>query len=110
MIVKILGEKWHLLEHKEANDPALKECDGYMDSSTRTCVIGDFSGAATSAICKGDLARYKRQVARHELLHAFLYESGLAESSWAANEEMVDFFAIQWPKIARLFEDAGAAD
>lgn len=46
---------------------------------------------------------------RHEIIHAYLYESGLNSSSnsaesWARNEEMVDWFAIQFPKILGTFE------
>lgn len=46
---------------------------------------------------------------RHEIIHAFLFESGLAENSeWAQNEEMVDFFAIQFPKLMEAFKNADA--
>ena len=43
---------------------------------------------------------------RHEIIHAFLYESGMKEcssatQSWVENEEMVDWFAIQIPKIVK---------
>ena len=39
----------------------------------------------------------------------FLFESGLAENSeWAQNEEMVDFFAIQFPKLMEAFKNADA--
>lgn len=46
---------------------------------------------------------------RHEIVHAYLYESGLAENSlsvanWATNEEMVDWIARQFPKIKRTME------
>lgn len=46
---------------------------------------------------------------RHEVIHAFLFESGLAENSnisdaWAVNEEMVDWLAIQAPKIFKAFQ------
>ena len=44
---------------------------------------------------------------RHELVHAFAYESGLAENSpWAFNEEMTDWIAIQFPKMLKAFETA----
>ena len=48
------------------------------------------------------------QIIRHELIHAFLFESGLdantfIEGGWADNEEMVDWMAIQYPKIKRVF-------
>lgn len=55
----------------------------------------------------------QRKTLRHELVHAFLNESGLqwnanpTERSWARNEEMVDWFAIQSPKIYKVFQELG---
>ena len=48
------------------------------------------------------------EIEQHELIHAFLYECGLNDSSdWARNEELIDWLAIQLPKINVLFEKAG---
>ena len=52
----------------------------------------------------------QKRVLRHEILHAFLFESGLADSSnsadaWAVNEEMVDWFARQSPKIYKVYKE-----
>lgn len=50
---------------------------------------------------------------RHEIIHAFFNESGLQwnsfapEQAWAKNEEMVDWFAIQSPKIFKAFQEVG---
>lgn len=50
---------------------------------------------------------------RHEVVHAFLNESGLQwnsfapEKAWAKNEEMVDWFAIQAPKIFKVYQELG---
>lgn len=49
---------------------------------------------------------------RHEITHAFFFESGLQESSlqycngWAENEEMVDWVAVQFPKMLQVFKEA----
>ena len=49
-----------------------------------------------------------------EVCFAFFNESGLASSSfgiegpWAKNEEMVDWIALQGPKIYKVWEEAGA--
>ena len=52
---------------------------------------------------------YVRKVKRHEIIHAFLLESGLAEcSDWAQNEEMVDWLARMGPKINTAWQAAGA--
>lgn len=42
---------------------------------------------------------FKETTIRHELIHAFLYESGLHGSAWSDNEDMIDWFANQMPKI-----------
>lgn len=49
---------------------------------------------------------------RHEVIHAYLMESGLNGSAnavdcWARNEEMVDWFAIQMPKLVKTFCELG---
>ena len=61
------------------------------------------------------MVAYQHKVIRHEIVHAFLYESGLDVNSlsggaWAKNEEMVDWMAIQIPKILKAFQEAGIAE
>ena len=56
-----------------------------------------------------NLKEMQRHVLRHELIHAFLFESGMDQSSaaheaWAVNEEMIDWMAIQMPKIMAAYE------
>jgi len=41
-------------------------------------------------------------VFRHEMLHAFLYECGL--NKYNQDEILLDFFAMQWPKLNDLFD------
>jgi hypothetical protein len=59
-----------------------------------------------------NLAEYNKKVLRHEIIHAFLHESGLSgnslqyEGAWSQCEEMVDWIAIQFPKMLRAFQDA----
>lgn len=57
---------------------------------------------------------YRKRLLRHEITHAFLNESGLQHCSsvpmgaWARHEEMVDWIAIQFPKIMKAFQEVGA--
>ncbi|MGO5547984.1 hypothetical protein ACTQW9_01690 [Lachnospiraceae bacterium LCP19S3_B12] len=57
--------------------------------------------------------RSEKGTLRHEIFHAYLSESGLSANashcygSWAENEEMVDWFAIQAPKIFKTFHEVG---
>lgn len=57
------------------------------------------------------IKKQESETLRHELIHAFLNESGLGwnaftpDKAWAKNEEMVDWFAIQMPKLLKAFRD-----
>ncbi len=46
---------------------------------------------------------YNKRVLLHEIIHAFLYESGLDSETWAVNEEMVDWMALQFLKINEAY-------
>ena len=107
MKVNVLGEPYTIDIIPAETDPKLEEDhDGYCDTSEKRCVIDDLSEAENDRNATGDLKSYRKQVIRHELLHAFLFESGLDVNSWAYNEELVDWIAIQFPKIAKAFDEA----
>lgn len=105
--ISILGTEYNVLFRSEEDDPKLKDADGYIDHSIKEIVVGIFEKDERT-IC--DLLAYQKKVLRHEILHGFLYESGLWENSdgheaWAQSEEMTDWFAIQSPKIFKLFSE-----
>lgn len=59
--------------------------------------------------------RHMNCVLRHEIIHAYLEESGLSANSnmisaWAQNEEIVDWLAIQSSKIFATFQEVGCLD
>ncbi len=101
MYVNVLGTKYLIKESNKEEDSYLERMDGYCDTSTKTIVIDTFQNTLNS---QKDLDEYRRQVIRHELVHAFLFESGLSGCSWADNEEMVDWIAIQFPKMMEIFQ------
>jgi len=109
--VNILGTDYSIVFVKaDSQKKTEKAADGYIDPTTKEIYIGIFKPDAKS--CK-DLDSYQRRIMRHEIIHAFLFECGLWTSSnsvnsWATNEEMVDWFAIQHNKIHKAFEKAGA--
>ena len=109
VVVNVLGEDWTIIYKDE--DPAFEQCGGYCDDCTRTIVIENIKigNDPLSTSPKGQLENQKR-IIRHELIHAFLSESGLSDSSfeteaWANNEEMVDWFARQSPKIFKIYKE-----
>lgn len=101
MTVNILGTKYTITESNRFEDPNLEKVDGYCDTSVKTIVINTFKDSPDSL---EDLESYKNKVMRHELVHAFLFESGLDCCSWADKEEIVDWIAIQFPKLQNVFE------
>lgn len=101
MTVDILGTKYLIIQSNEVDDLTLKNCDGYCDTSVKKIVIGTFDEAPGSL---ENLNEYRKKVIRHELIHAFLFESGLGCNSWADKEEIVDWIAIQFPKLLKTFE------
>jgi hypothetical protein len=105
MTVNVLGTEYTIRNADKVTDPSLEDCDGYCDTSTKTIVIDIFKVSLGS---KEDLEAYKRQVVRHELVHAFLFESGLDACSWAKDEEIVDWIACQFPKLQNAFAQCNA--
>lgn len=105
MTVNVLGTKYTIKESNKLVDSNLENNDGYCDHSTKTIVIDTFKTFPGSL---EDMEAYKRQVIRHELIHAFLYESGLDACSWAKDEDIVDWIAIQFPKMLQSFGQCNA--
>ena len=111
--VNILGTKWTILIGTEGQFPGLKGSDGYTDDSIKTIVVDEMVVSKDDVRAKKNLKEYQKTVIRHEIVHAFFYESGLASNtanvkSWAQNEEMVDWIAIQLPKIIDACKEAQA--
>jgi len=100
MTVEVLGTKYEIIESDKVQDDILENNDGYCDFSTKKIVIDTFKNTPGSM---EDLEKYRKQVIRHELVHAFLFESGLDASSWGKNEEIVDWIAIQSLKLFEAF-------
>lgn len=105
MKVSILGRLYEIREETPSTDARLKNADGYCDSSIGVCVIDKMDSVEEDSL--KDLSAFKQKVLRHELIHAFLTESGLREQCEWATEEMVDWVAVQFPKMLAAFQKAG---
>ena len=99
MKIEILGTKYKIKQKNRETDKRLTNNNGLTDSSTKEIIIDEFKKDKTINN-KTDLQYAQKAVIRHEIIHAFLFESGLDTSSeWARNEEFVDWLALQIPKI-----------
>ena len=105
-LVYILGTQYNIKLIPESDDPMLKTLGGYTDQTVHKIVVKLIEKQSDSV---QNLADYAKNIMRHELIHAFLFESGLGACAneidcWAKNEEMVDWFSYQSPKILKLFQ------
>ena len=116
MDINILGTKYTIEVKKYGEEEAFerRSIDGYCDGYTKKIVICDmhtYKGWEHEE--EETIVAAQKQTLRHEIVHAFFYESGLADSSfaydggWANNEEMVDWMSLQIPKIQKVFCEAG---
>lgn len=116
-IVSILGERYvvELTSYQEDNWFEKYHISGYCCGLSKRIVVCD-PNTNPNWIDEADSTKKAELKAtiRHEIVHAFLHESGLTEASiiydkpWATNEEMVEWFALQGPKIYRAWKEADA--
>lgn len=114
MKVNILGTDYEIIRVDDGQDDLMDKMSygGYCSSYLKKIVIlnlkshPEWKNEPEEAVIHSE-----KQTLRHEIIHAFLNESGLKYNSaeiehWAQNEEMVDFFAIQFPKMLEAFKAA----
>ncbi len=121
MTINVLGTDYKIFKinpyEKINNQPSLDEQNlgGFCDDDLKEIYIADMSltkGWESERPIK--ISAREKSILRHEIVHAFLNESGLAWDSytpveaWAKNEEMIDWFAIQGEKIYTAWKLAGA--
>ena len=104
----ILGTEYIILKRSVRDDKRLNNRKENCEWTTKQIVVEQEMYGNL-----GDMDCYMKKVLRHEIVHAFAIESGLHESSletasWAANEEMIDWFARQGPKIYKAWKEADA--
>lgn len=108
--INVLGTTYTIYQRNSDEDQELLECDGYCDFTTHSIIIR--KEAEVSDV--GDYEALKRKNLRHEIIHAFLGESGLQANfqhpEYGHDEIMVDWIAIQYPKFTKVFEELGISD
>ena len=108
--VNILGTEYRMEFQCVAENPYLKDANGYVDRTTKKIVIGKREHDCEIE----DFEAFQRKVIRHEIVHAYLEESGLSTNvenpPLGVPETYVDWFAIQAPKIYRTYAELGVLD
>ena len=117
MTVNILGTPYEIIVKKYDEEEAFdrRSIAGFCDGYAKEIIVCDMH---TYKDWEHDnektLVECQKETTRHEIVHAFFYESGLwdnslgIDNSWAKNEEMVDWIAIQGEKIYKAWQEANA--
>ena len=115
--VDILGTTYKIWCRKNHEDKLFDKlsCNGYCNEQLKLIVVGDLKTFKEyDDLGEETINVETKQVLRHEIVHAFLNESGLCscahgnDISWANNEEMVDWIALQGPKIYQAWKEVEA--
>lgn len=106
MIVNILGTEYKIISEKFKN----KDIDGYCDYTSKEIHIRNDNINNVR-----DFEYLIQKQLRHEIIHAFMCESGLQENwehlqQFGHDETTVDWIAIQYPKIAKVFNKLGITE
>lgn len=108
--IEVLGSIYIIELRDLKDDEKLKEAAGYCSFNSHELVIRqdqEYFKNKTEEWITNDICC----TIRHEVIHAFMHESGLDQCAfgytgpWARNEEMIDWFAIQSPKIYKVFNE-----
>ena len=106
MKVDILGTTYKI-KRKNLKD---SDVDGWCDNTSKTIIIrkDNYNNA-------GNFEYLMKKQLRHEIIHAFLSESGLDCNfehlkQFGHEETMIDWIAIQFPKIYEVYKEVGAID
>lgn len=98
--VNILGTEYSI---KVDNALEKTSCDGLCNEYDKSITIRSVG----VMLCDDDSAETKKkrynEVLRHEVIHAFFSEAGLDD--YSSNEQLVNWIAIQFPKILSIFQE-----
>lgn len=113
MEIEILGT-FYTLHRGGREDPRfangiMGRCDSYLKELSVRNVVEMY--AESSWKPKKWFMLQEAEALHHEIVHAYLNESGLkgntkSSPNWANNEEMVDWIAVMGEKIADSFKEA----
>lgn len=93
--IDILGRKYLLLENEELPEGV----DGLCDTYGRLIKIAPLDKMKTPLAPHQETKR-KNSVLCHEIIHAFLFESGL--DSYCNDEVLVDWLALKLPQLVEV--------
>ena len=106
MKINILGTDYEVIKQNSTENSNLEEKWGYTEPYSKKIILDTEIGKRNDKISAERQDLFANTVFRHEIIHAFFIESGLNDNcDYATNEELVDWIAIQFPKIYSIFKE-----
>lgn len=103
--VNILGTDYNISVNTK---PLERDADGLVCPYSKQLVICPVAHIADEIETTEGKEKAFKETVRHEVIHAFFMESGLPELS--SNENVVNWLAIQFPKMQKTFEELGVEE
>ena len=105
MTINILGTDYNYKEMSPDEDMCLFDKAGYCDSYGKLISINnEYNSNDPNSI--NDINAFVKKVKRHEIIHAYLCESGLME--YSEDETIVDWISWQYNKLSETFKEIDA--
>ncbi len=102
--ISILGTDYELIIDRSDDNPKLHDADAYVEKWSKKIVLAPYERDKMTVEC---LESYAAKIIRHEIVHAFFHECGLA--NYCADERLVDWIAHHLPNLERVCKVAEAA-
>ena len=110
--VEVLGQQYMVRLIPKENDKRFDtlNCDGFCDYSTHELILCNLTLEKDNDA--GNVSAAITHILYHEMVHAFMFESGLAadweHKQYGQEETVVDWIAWQAPKIVRAVQDVSS--
>ena len=104
MTISILGTEYTIVEDDSIGE---KNFDGMCDVFSRVITVRPTDRLLDDSCSDSDRKSLKREILRHEIIHAMFGESGM--SKWQDNEDLVQWITIMYPKMNELFSELGCS-
>lgn len=102
MKANVLGQDYDIIIDDTLND---KNKDGECLMYEKEIHIRATQDMLEPDASMSSKVKSQNETLRHELIHAFFFEAGLAD--YCSDETLVNFIAQQFPKLQKIFTDTG---
>lgn len=106
--VDILGTEYKIKSVYSKDFPKLKTAVGVCENCAEELFISKDGEDRDDYYLKYD--KFQRKVLRHEIIHAFMWQSGFTDISTDEEERITEWISIMAPKMLISFAKSGALE